>query len=116
MGRPRKDSATKPVQERLEDAMIKRMLDEPVGAVSVRELTEDTACNRSTFYYYFNDIDEIANAALDRAIPYELPLTIDVDRNDLTSSSSSMRKSIRSRSTCSAYCSTDRMAPWWSAR
>lgn len=76
MGRPRKDSATKPVQERLEDAMIKRMLDEPVGAVSVRELTEDTACNRSTFYYYFNDIDEIANAALDRAIPYELPLTI----------------------------------------
>ena len=76
MGRPRKDSATKPVQERLEDAMIKRMLDEPVGAVSARELAEDTACNRSTFYYYFNDIDEIANAALDRAIPYELPLTI----------------------------------------
>lgn len=76
MGRPRKDSAEQPVSERLERAMLRRMLDEPVAAITVRALIADAHCNRSTFYYHFNDVDEIADAAVERAIPYELPLAI----------------------------------------
>lgn len=76
MGRPRKHSEEKPVRERLEHAMLTRMLDEPAGAITVRALIADAHCNRSTFYYHFNDIAEIADAALERAIPYELPLAI----------------------------------------
>ncbi|PLS28342.1 TetR family transcriptional regulator [Bifidobacterium anseris] len=56
--------------------MLTRLITQSVDKITVRELTEDCHCNRSTFYYYSDNIDKLADAALERALPYELPLAL----------------------------------------
>lgn len=73
MGRPRKDGATQKVRERLISAMADRLIREPVGAVTVTSLIKEVGCNRSTFYYYFADTEQLAEAALDAVVPVEIP-------------------------------------------
>ena len=60
MGRPRKDGATQKVRERLISAMADRLIREPVDAVTVTSLIKEVGCNRSTFYYYFADTEQLA--------------------------------------------------------
>ena len=69
MGRPRKDGATQKVRERLISAMADRLIREPVDAVTVTSLIKEVGCNRSTFYYYFADTEQLAEAALDAVVP-----------------------------------------------
>lgn len=64
MGRPRKDGATQKVRERLISVMADRLIREPVDAVTVTSLIKEVGCNRSTFYYYFADTEQLAEAAL----------------------------------------------------
>ena len=73
MGRPRKDGATQKVRERLISAMADRLIREPVDAVTVTSLIKEVGCNRSTFYYYFADTEQLAEAALDAVVPVEIP-------------------------------------------
>ena len=73
MGRPRKDEATHKVRERLISAMADRLIREPVDAVTVTSLIKEVGCNRSTFYYYFADTEQLAEAALDAVVPVEIP-------------------------------------------
>lgn len=65
MGRPRKDATTQDVRERLIVAMADRLIREPASAVTVTSLIKEVGCNRSTFYYYFADTEQLAEAALD---------------------------------------------------
>lgn len=73
MGRPRKDAATRDVRERLIDAMADRLIRESVDAVTVASLIQEVGCNRSTFYYYFANIEQLAEVALDAVVPVEIP-------------------------------------------
>lgn len=73
MGRSRKDEATHKVRERLISAMADRLIREPVDAVTVTSLIKEAGCNRSTFYYYFADTEQLAEAALDAVVPVEIP-------------------------------------------
>ena len=73
MGRPRKDGATQKVRERLISVMADRLIREPVDAVTVTSLIKEVGCNRSTFYYYFADTEQLAEAALDAVVPVEIP-------------------------------------------
>ncbi|MFR1167850.1 MAG: TetR/AcrR family transcriptional regulator [Adlercreutzia equolifaciens] len=73
MGRPRKDATTQDVRERLIVAMADRLIREPASAVTVTSLIKEVGCNRSTFYYYFADTEQLAEAALDAVVPVEFP-------------------------------------------
>ena len=73
MGRPRKDATTQDVRERLIVAMADRLIREPASAVTVTSLIKEVGCNRSTFYYYFADTEQLAEAALDAVVPVEIP-------------------------------------------
>lgn len=73
MGRPRKDATTQDVRERLIAAMADRLIREPASAVTVTSLIKEVGCNRSTFYYYFADTEQLAEAALDAVVPVEIP-------------------------------------------
>ena len=50
-----------------------RLIREPVDAVTVTSLIKEVGCNRSTFYYYFADTEQLAEAALDAVVPVEIP-------------------------------------------
>lgn len=76
MGRPRKDATTRDVRERLIAAMADRLIREPASAVTVTSLIKEVGCNRSTFYYYFADVEQLADAALDAVVPVEIPQAV----------------------------------------
>lgn len=73
MGRPRKDASVQGVRERLIATMVDRLIREPVNAVTVASLIREVGCNRSTFYYHFSDIEQLAEKALDAVVPVEIP-------------------------------------------
>lgn len=73
MGRPRKDASAQDVRERLVAAMVDRLIREPVNAVTVASLIREVGCNRSTFYYHFSDVEQLAEKALDAVVPVEIP-------------------------------------------
>lgn len=69
MGRPRKDATTQDVRERLIVAMADRLIREPASAVTVTSLIKEVGCNRSTFYYYFADTEQLAEAIEAGSLP-----------------------------------------------
>lgn len=73
VGRPRKDASAQDVRERLIAAMVDRLIREPVNAVTVASLIREAGCNRSTFYYHFSGIEQLAEKALDAVVPVEIP-------------------------------------------
>ena len=76
MGRPRKDASIQEVRERLIVAMARRLVRESVDAVTVSSLIKEVGCNRSTFYYHFADVGQLADVALDAAVPVEIPQAV----------------------------------------
>lgn len=53
--------------------MVDRLIREPVNAVTVASLIREVGCNRSTFYYHFSDVEQLAEKALDAVVPVEIP-------------------------------------------
>ena len=76
MGRPRKDTTTQEIRERLIEVMSNRLIHEPIDAVTVSSLIEEAGCNRSTFYYHFANVTQLSEVALDAAVPVDIPLAV----------------------------------------
>lgn len=73
MGRPRKNQVEKPVRERIEDAFWELLRERSVGQISVSEIVRAVGCNRNTFYYHFDSVEDLTARAIDQAIPAEIP-------------------------------------------
>jgi len=72
MARPRHDSEEVPARRRLEEAFWEALERYPVGQITVRMLTEMARCNRGTFYYYFDGIDNMTATLTEEALPIQV--------------------------------------------
>lgn len=64
MARPRKDADGPGARERIADAfwdLLERM---PRSSITVGTVVDEARCNRGTFYYYFADLDALAESVV----------------------------------------------------
>ena len=68
MGRPRKDSGEKGAEERMIDAFWCQISFMSFQEITATSIVRQAGCNRATFYYYFDSIEDLAEKAVDAAI------------------------------------------------
>lgn len=73
MGRPLKNGGSKPVRTLMEDAFWKLLRERSFNQISVSEIIRRVGCNRTTFYYYFESIEDMAKRVIEEAIPADIP-------------------------------------------
>lgn len=76
MARPRKDEARPSARDRLENAFWQLLEEGPYKNITVRALTQRAQVNHNTFYYHFENIDEMALSLTSKNVPYELIETV----------------------------------------
>lgn len=69
MARPRKDSGEKGAKERMVEAFWDQLSQMPYREVTAASVARQAGCNRATFYYYFDSIEDLAEQAVDAAVP-----------------------------------------------
>lgn len=72
MARPRKDSGEVPVRERLSQAFWGLFEERPLSQITVGDLAQRARCNRGTFYYYYDTLEDLARAEVDKLLLAEL--------------------------------------------
>lgn len=72
MSRPRYEPGSKMARERIVDSFWKLLSCKPYEKLSVRELIRAAEVNKNTFYHHFENIDDLAQQAIDEALPKEL--------------------------------------------
>ena len=75
MARPRKDSKTPGAHQRLVDAYL-ALASETRGRLTVTALVEHAGCNRDTFYYHFESMDDLAAQVVVQLFAPEIPAAI----------------------------------------
>lgn len=73
MARPKKEENVNPVRRRIGEEFWKLLRNKPLSQITVSELVKKAECNRTTFYYYFDNVDDLAWQLLKETIPVELP-------------------------------------------
>lgn len=76
MARPPKTQSEKPVREKIEDTLLLLLEDRSLAQVTVSELVRRVGCNRATFYYHFDSVDDLADCIVEESIPSEIPLLV----------------------------------------
>lgn len=69
MPRPRKGSEEKGAEERMVEAFWSQLSRMPYREVTAASIARQAGCNRATFYYYFESIEDLAEQAVGAAIP-----------------------------------------------
>lgn len=59
----------------LKQALLELLAQKPKGKISIKELCDSADVNRSTFYVYYNDIDELLTEIEDEVLE-RIPLTV----------------------------------------
>lgn len=72
MARPRKDSDIPAANERMVEAFWNQLSRGCYADVTVTSITREVGCNRATFYYHFDSIDDLASYAVQRSVPREI--------------------------------------------
>lgn len=89
MARPRKDSGERGAQERMVQAFWGQLSRMPYREISAASVARESRCNRATFYYHFDSIEDLAEKAVEAAVPSgmadlaEAFLTGEADRLEL---------------------------------
>lgn len=73
MARPKKGSLEAPVRQRLEEEFWRALERKPISQITVSELVRATGCNRTTFYYHFESVEDLAWQIVSENMPRELP-------------------------------------------
>lgn len=76
MARPRKDETRPSARDRLENAFWQLLEGGPYKDITVRALTQRAQVNHNTFYYHFENIDEMALSLTSKNVPHELIETV----------------------------------------
>ena len=69
MPRPRKDSGEKGADERMVEVFWDQLSHMPYREITATSVARRAGCNRATFYYYFDSIEDLAERAVDAAVP-----------------------------------------------
>lgn len=69
MARPRKDSGERGAQERMVQAFWEQLSRMPYREISAASVARESRCNRATFYYHFDSIEDLAEKAVEAAVP-----------------------------------------------
>ena len=69
MARPRKDSEERGAEARMIEAFWDQLSHMPYREVTAASIARQAECNRATFYYYFDSIEDLAEQAVDAAVP-----------------------------------------------
>lgn len=72
MARPRKDSEEKGAEARMIEAFWDQLSRMPYREVTAASVARQAGCNRATFYYYFDSIEDLAEKAVDAAVPTDI--------------------------------------------
>jgi AcrR family transcriptional regulator len=72
MARPGKESGES-ADKVIEDVFWRLLSTKPVSKISVSEIIREAGCNRTTFYYYYKDIYALANSAIRKNLPENIP-------------------------------------------
>ena len=94
MGRPRKDQQGPSAVERMRGAFWALLEEKPYSAITVRLIADRANVNHNTFYYHFQNIDEMAARFFEENIPVQLvdlmaevatgrPIDLDVIKNEV---------------------------------
>jgi AcrR family transcriptional regulator len=59
---------------RIEETFWELLKQKPLEQITVSELVRQVGCNRATFYYHFEDLNDLAERAIEEALPAEIPL------------------------------------------
>lgn len=73
MPRPRKNSAEISGKQRIRDAFWALYLERPLGKVTVKEICALARCNKTTFYYHYQSIEEVLRELEDACMPKDAP-------------------------------------------
>mgnify|MGYP000893222787 CR=1 FL=1 len=66
MARPRKDSGERGAQERMVQAFWEQLSRMPYREISAASVARESRCNRATFYYHFDSVEDQAVTVRDR--------------------------------------------------
>lgn len=69
MPRPRKDSGEKGADERMVEVFWDELSRVPYREITATSVARRAGCNRATFYYHFDSIEDLAERAVDAAVP-----------------------------------------------
>ena len=72
MARPRKDSPEKPAIQRLEDAFWELLSERRFPEITIAALSTKANVNHNTFYYYYENLEDMAQQCFERNIPPRL--------------------------------------------
>ena len=72
MARPRKDAPGPTALERMREAFWELLEEKPYSAITVKLITQRAGVNHNTFYYHFQNIDEMAVQLFEDNIPTRL--------------------------------------------
>ncbi len=72
MARPRKDQAGPSAVERIRQAFWGLLEERPYQSITVKQLTQRAGVNPNTFYYHFENIDDMTVRFLEENIPTRL--------------------------------------------
>lgn len=75
MARPRKDHAGPDARQRLIDAYIE-IASTSEERITVSSLTKRAHCNRDTFYYHFDNIDDLTLSVVEQLFSPAIPMAI----------------------------------------
>lgn len=73
MARPRKDAPDASARERILEAFWTLYRTRPAEKITVRELCEEARCNKTTFYYHFQDTRAVLEELERESVPRDIP-------------------------------------------
>jgi len=73
MARPRRDSGIVPAKQRLENAFWAMLAEREFAGITIEAICQRAAVNHNTFYYYFDNLDQMAAVLVDANLVPELP-------------------------------------------
>lgn len=73
MARPRKNAPDAGARERILEAFWTLYRTRPLEKITVRELCEEARCNKTTFYYHFQDTRAVLEELERESVPRDIP-------------------------------------------
>ncbi|MGI6230248.1 MAG: TetR/AcrR family transcriptional regulator [Tractidigestivibacter sp.] len=67
MGRPRKDDPRYDAKTQMIEAFIRLSRKVPIDEITVKMVVDAVGCNKTTFYYHFNYIEDLRQAAIEQS-------------------------------------------------
>ncbi len=73
MARPKQSEQQISSQDRIEDAFLKLLAELPYENITIKALAKEAGVNHNLIYYYYDNIDDIAQTVFDRSLQLGLP-------------------------------------------